>query len=832
MSESTNSENPARRRRSGSSKDKKEVPVSLLGYSGGWEEKLAALLLVALGAAVLYLEPGYNRPLRLVTILLSGLATVGAGYFTARRPLGSKFLFTLVALAAWWLLSLLSSFFTIDVFRSQQTMLLWTGGSGLFLLTSLALTSGRVWRATLQGLILAAASVCLAGLTLRTENGPFTATFTNRDTFAVIPLIGAFLCLTLAREGQALAQRLHWAGALFFSFFVLMSGARAALLGGGVGVLVWLAVLSLQKDRDLVKRAASQMAVVAVLACLAGVLSGSVFSLAGRIGEAANGKDIQGVTMRHDVLVYGLEGSRQRAMLGGGPGTFALVYQNFRPRGVVPDYIVVNYGHNDYIEMLLEVGWPAFLCWLVFSGLVILRGIRLVRFGIATWEASALVGAIVGLGTFATLNFILPVPTVFLWQMLVLGLLQSLPATRPGGPTPTPSKGQLPLALLLVLAGFFCSYRSFRHYQAARLEWQARQLAGALRLEEARQLLDQALAWHPEELPAYIQKGKLLGNLGRLKKDKELIAQADAAFKTALKISPTDPDVLRIGYFFYSANHQLGEAEKLLERFHEVVPHMAWVLPRLVEIRLLQGKMEQAARALYEEALDNEKELPRLVELLTRLEQTRAGAGVALCQEWSGHDSTRPMQLARQAAGKCMDRKWLAAAERFLTYQKEAGGETSETRYQLSRIHGLRDEKAKQLEILQALAMQAKDHPKDPAIDSALVDLVTLRKLGSMTPQVRELENRLKTTPRSAPMRLVLSQVYLNEKKIEKATDVISAGVDLLPEDARLQARMGTCLRAQGLGPMSLEYFEQALRLNPRNKEALAALGRKAPRRR
>ncbi len=61
-----------------------------------------------------------------------------------------------------------------------------------------------------------------------------------------------------------------------------------------------------------------------------------------------------------------LEMIKDHPLLGAGPGTFATIYTQYQPQGLLSHYF---YGHNDYLHFISEVGLPLIvvMLWTIIS---------------------------------------------------------------------------------------------------------------------------------------------------------------------------------------------------------------------------------------------------------------------------------------------------------------------------------------------------------------------------------------------------------------------------------------------------------------------------------
>lgn len=800
-----------------------EKPVWLLGSAGGFPEVLTGILVVAVALAALWLEPGFSRPLRHCVPVACGLTGGLAAYFILRHQLQARARLTLYTLAGWYLWSIFSSFQTVDAFRSQQTLVNWATGASLFLLTSVGFSSGKAWRNTIILLTAGAAFYCLLAVAGKSPGQPLMGCFTNRDTFSVIPMLGTFLSLSCAYSASTGGKLLAFFFSLIFALITVMSGSRAGALGIAVGAAAWLASLAMARDRRMFKTASRYATLGGFILLLGGVASNTLLPLLARFGEVINGADIQGVTMRRDVVYYGLEASRKHPSLGSGPGTFALAYQAFRPAGAVPDYIFVNYAHNDYMEMLVEVGWPGLLLWLAFGSLVVVRGIRLIRFSIATWECSCLIAAICALAAFSALNFILPVTAVFLWEMLILGLLQGLPSGSPV--VRRPPLAQKLIALLIFSASIICSVSSYAFLRAALLVNQAKLLGQALRWEDSTKVLDKALKWQPNQVQALTERGRYLTKMGLFSHQPELTKRGESSLSLASQISPLDQDVSSAQIQYYSAAGQYAQAEKVLAKAHENAPYQEWHLPTLARLQVLQGRYDRAVQSIYAVALEREKLRQSLPLMLYELESRQPRAAVQQLEQWCSQEGEVgiSLKLAKSTAAIALEKKNPKIAGPLLELVMTKDPDDSESVFLLSKVYGLQGKPKEESALLKKLASRAESRREDPFVDEALIKLAE----SSSPPDSKvfeSLEARRKRFPKSIPLSLAVSRQYLNQQKPEEAGDVIAAILNASGEDPELLARMGTCLAAQGLRELAMQYFQQSLKLRPSQAEARTGL--------
>ena len=784
-----------------------------------WVASAWVLLVAAIG---LLISPGVSRPYPGVTVALGGLTALLASVLLFFFKISDRGNRVHGLCLAWLFWCVLSSVWSLDLFRSLQTVASWTGAVGLFIVATFIAVSGLHWRALVWGLSVIATAITLYGLMNLDERGQLLATFSNRDNFAVIPLIGFFLALSQTQWYQLPGVRyVAWLQAVLMGLAVGRSSSRAAALGLVAGVLLTGLFLSLDKNQSRKRKVAKGTILGLALMLTLALGSGLLMPLFVRVEELRKGEDRQGVVMREDVLVYGLRTSLDRPVQGSGPGTFSLAYQAYRPQSVVPDYIYVNVAHNDPIEVVVETGWVGFVLLGSMWLLVISRALRLVRHGQASWEASALVGGIGSLATYSALNFVIAVPVLLFWEMLLLGSLQALPVRTPE-PLTKRTPGRLLWVVFLAVLGGWSSYFGFKSWRANQQVQLSEKLAAELRWEDSLECLEKGLSIQPQAR-LYSLRGTLRGRLAKFKNQKQELGRIAEDHEMAAKLSPRDPFLAKARLVFFESAQMFGQAEATLLKMKEFSPYEQWHNKELVRLQLLQGKLKDAARTVYENFDAESQGLDLLAPILVNLEIKKPGDAMSMFLEW-GHeegDVSRYLQLATATAEYALAKSLPAVAERILLFVSEQDANSGQALYLLTRAYALQGKPLKRREYLARLLRLPADARNDRYLDLALVEWAkSQQKNQDSKALVLKLQKRLQESPQSPSIRLFLSEFYLKQNKIEEATELISQGLDYSPEDPRLLARMGTCLFRQGLNDMAADYFSQALKLDPSNLEA------------
>lgn len=263
-----------------------------------------------------------------------------------------------------------------------------------------------------------------------------TSTFVNRNNYAtyggLVILTSLCLLTRYADEAAAMgvANRTGWVymlenmGAqvyiLLAALFVqatalLLTGSRGGLLATAIGVMVFLAALTIYKRRRI-RRTIVYVGLIAA-AGLA-LLSFSGGELASRLNEAQ--QDLAG---RGKVWTLTREAIAERPMLGTGLGTFADVYLQIRDERLPAHSQPFVRAHNGYLELILEggfIGAALLFGALAWLGLWCLYG-AVVRRNDGVYPCLGL-GAFALVGSHAWVDFSLQIPAVAATFALIVGV--------------------------------------------------------------------------------------------------------------------------------------------------------------------------------------------------------------------------------------------------------------------------------------------------------------------------------------------------------------------------------------------------------------------------
>jgi O-antigen ligase/Flp pilus assembly protein TadD len=250
------------------------------------------------------------------------------------------------------------------------------------------------------------------------------------------------LALALAlRPATRPVRLLLWGLVWLFTAALVASQTRGAWLGAAAGCSV-VFLCAWRLDSTLLRRSRGVLAASA-LALLLGLglcWSFSSSTSKARVTGVFSGDPEAG--RRVFLMEKTAELAAQHPLLGVGPGAYRVWFPSVEVQGLQPtdyalqDYIISEHGHNDFLQMAADAGWPAALLWGALCVLVLLRLAR--GFTEAAEEERLLVagvlGALVAVRVHGLANFpFLIVPTeAAAWAIAALGLR----ALAPRSPKP------------------------------------------------------------------------------------------------------------------------------------------------------------------------------------------------------------------------------------------------------------------------------------------------------------------------------------------------------------------------------------------------------------
>jgi O-antigen ligase len=177
------------------------------------------------------------------------------------------------------------------------------------------------------------------------------------------------LVLSLTRLASSRTRAAAAAGAAIMVGTIFLSGSRGGMLAIVIELLI-LAVLLIKQKRGLRTAIGIGVFLVIVVGLLTWVGGGE---LSKRIATVGPSHSEISSDIRHYINRDGLKMFLKRPMLGWGLGTFPVVYPQFR---TFYTNFFVNQAHNDYLQLLVEMGLLGFGTMLWFLVTLYRRAIK------------------------------------------------------------------------------------------------------------------------------------------------------------------------------------------------------------------------------------------------------------------------------------------------------------------------------------------------------------------------------------------------------------------------------------------------------------------------
>jgi tetratricopeptide (TPR) repeat protein/O-antigen ligase len=792
----------------------------------------------------------------------------------------------MAALVAWQLMAPAGSVYPYATWQSARLYGAYLGF--LFVVSGLALTRARVARLVA---IPVAWAVLLAGAGFARQLGVrvpglapvrpeladrLTSTFVNPNHQALYFSLALFLALGLLlrpsgrrREG-ARGHRRGWrpgplgtpparalllGGILVLSLALVLTLSRGGIAGAVAGLLAMLA-LALS---DRVGRRTALPVLLAVAGALAYAAWVGIEAVVSRF-EAVMREPV--ADLRWRVWEAALRIVGEAPLLGIGLGAFEDGFLPHRPVEV-PGDLVVDYAHNDFVQLLAETGMVGLLVGL--WALAVLLGGSLLR-----WRARrdpfvrglvlGGVGAVVAVLVHSAVDFGLHLPANALLAALVVGLLPLVVALhhdgveeRIGLPTwrwrLTPRARAIGVAVtglcagaavVLVVPPGVAGWHLARASAAAREIREHRGAPTQADLARMRADLQRAIAWDPRNAEGWAELAAVTAQLAgrvwsfgvlpsgerlaaptleaRFRAAQPLFAEAHAAYRESLRLRPRASHVHeQFGWFMAG----LEGVRLTLRREGASAP----VDPGLADALRLDRSLAPEALARLRESVRwdpgnayRHRSLGLLALRLAEREGDRAVAATAIARAVA----LRPELLAGvldELLRPPVDEAFLLAAmPRSFEVMLDLGRE-------LER-RGVR----RAAETAFQTAVELAGSPAREA-EARIEHARALLRRGDATAALEQARRALILGPREPEAFAMLASVYLQTQRAEEATAALSTAVSLAasgPIDRynRLRAELAGLLAGQGQRDRAIELWREILRDRPNDAWAHLALGR------
>lgn len=435
------------------------------------------------------------------------------------------------------------------------------------------------------------------------------STFVNHNHFAaylelLLPFSFLFWIAPPAGEGN-FSRFLSVLSSLLIAAGIILSCSRGAWLSLALTGSVVLGGLAF-REKNLGWNWRKGVILAFFFALAAGFVA-SQSAVSARIASFLEISEDSSVQIRQKIWQGTWELVKKNPVLGQGLGTFIYSFPRYRPAGL---YMLTNHAHNEYLELVAELGLVGLGIVIGLSLLLAGRMIRLIRSGEEGWKKGLGLAGLVGLGSVALhslIDFPWRIPAVAFHGSVLAGLVTAVPyrsgsASWPKAPWTVSffslkfsrAIAFLLLAGFIVLTGLF-----FVPSMAANLwAWRGDLEFENKKLEKAIPFYEKATHTAPYRVRYHEQLGKSFVRLAQktVGRERELyLSRAAEAYRKALALVPHDAmsayrlgEVLQKKGEFEQADHWLSQAVRQ-------DPHNPLYWKDAGELKLILGKPSEAA---------------------------------------------------------------------------------------------------------------------------------------------------------------------------------------------------------------------------------------------
>lgn len=676
---------------------------------------------------------------------------------------------------------------SLDLHLSLLQLTSLAGGLAVMTATSLLATDRKWWRLLARvavGLSVTSALWAIYSTAVEQSWGRLSGNFTNPDTLAIVLFVG--FCLAAGLLSQ---DRPRGILPLLFSVAILLvasaaTQSRSILAAYLAAVLVVLVSANHKTRRNLLKGLALLFLIlIPSLGFL--VTSGKLETLANRVQSVTTSR--YDIPLRLEFLAGSWPCAFERPVLGSGPGTFPLAYQEFRPTDTRAPGEYVNAAHNDTIQLLVECGVPGMILWLSLLMSAIQGTWHNRRESEATWMTACLVG----LFAYSFFNFIIPVPATLLWLFFVLGL--SLALSGSSTKAEWSESQQTAIAAVLLTLGLFSLLIGVRRIRAQKLSQMAQEARVSLHWKKVAQALDGAVRMEPLNVDHRLQRAQLVQEMTTLFSRGDWSEQVAHDLARAQNLSPRDLQVLSANFRFHLRQGHLSKALDVAKDCHLYAPYDKRGLRRMAGVQVLKGNLGKASELIQPQDRQSS-------ELMAQLFYHMGAEGLESLRDLPP-DARREVGEALRALALKRGQSVLLddVYSIILPLQK-----SNSLRLELQRVKDLRHLHDPRWERLAQDLVGSKNQEREEYDQSLL--LWAEWKGVSALPRLRDY---LKSHPKKSAIRLAASELL----PPDLATELIQQGLERSPNDVRLLERQGDLFAHNDLPKIALEYYQKALKL-------------------
>jgi O-antigen ligase/tetratricopeptide (TPR) repeat protein len=724
------------------------------------------------------------------------------------------------------------SFFSVDEYLSQRSLGSFVGAVAFLQVMQTTLRSRKQWRSacyTLIGLCtLVSVLAWIPAVQAARKTGVLASlmgTFVNPDTFSILPLLALCLTLGLIEKARPAATvlLLSICGVLLATIFA--TGCRASMLGFFVGCALFLTSI-LYFRRDKADKTKLLVGFPIVLTLLALPLLGYRYSFSHKWTRMFETNATEVEEIRFELLKYGWKAIFQNPLFGSGPGTFGLSYQSVRPPG--QNFLYINIAHNDFLEMGTELGLPGLVLWVALTCACLSIPFKLIKNGRRPTEAAGIVASVTALGVYSLFNFIVVQRPVLWAEFWLFGLALSFPSSRTHGKESNIAR--YGGSMLLLSLGCWATLSGYRSAKADLLYTEAKLYSQRLEIEEAKKLYEAGRTLEPPRVESTLELVALLEKLRLFNDEKNLETQLALLEETRAASPRSIPLLLKI------TEVQLElvtpeEANKTLSIAHQTAPYSRDVFETQLEVLLMTGKLEEAANLLAGRTyLQREENATKFAAVLFGLAQINPKAAWKISDDWlDAHPDEPGLYIIRSAINLARAEQAWDVERGFINSIKKA--QPNDLCLEMDIARNLSEEGGPEDEFnyLNEIRTSNVDNA-DPCFSKLLERWCTLGLSLKRDSEVREaLASFITIAPTRSWARVLLARAMVDDGQTAAAAKLLRDGLDKKPNDSRLVLGLAEVFEKQGSRDLALNYYRQALKLDPNNGISQAKIDQLLP---
>ncbi len=788
---------------------------------------LASILLCLLLSANLYVYPTSLNPG--LPILGGALFSTVVGFWRLLRGAGPYYHWGMDIASAYLVWMFVSSLSGLDAYLSQRSLATFISALGFLWTCQCAIKSSQDWRLMAHTFILLCTGISILAwppavqIAMKTGSiPPLKGVFVNPDTFSILPLLALTLAPALLERAST---RVTWwlCGAMTVLFLtIIATGCRASLLGFAVGAAAAFAALATNRSASHLKKAKALLVLPLGLALLALPMSNFGLHVFGKYVETLTGEAAARQATRIEVATHGWKAVAQHPLLGAGPGCFGPSFQSVRSEG--HDRLYVNIAHNDPMEVAVELGLPGAILWLTLIFTCLHKSYKLILDGRRPLAAAGMFGTVLAVTTYSLFNFVISERPVLWAELWIFGLALSFPSSRL-------VHKEKPLlrylaGIVLIALGIWAAIFGYRAFQADSYVAQSQIYAQQLQTEQAIKALETAIALQPQRSTLRLRLADLERSLSAFYPGHENTQRRLSALEAARKSSPANLGVLVALSDLQVETGDFKQASLYLEEAQERAPHHVKIREKRVALAIRQGDLEKAVGLTFLDEPGRGRD-DRLAALLISLELEKPGKGVATLRPYLQNIEPGPaLDVLDQAVQSCLKRNLWKPGLAFSALEVQIVKDDLCSILRWVNLTGkVKGPKAEWVVLDQAMTRTA------PSSDKCYGDLLEtwvqhcLRQ-GRSDKAVRRLEEDLNTDNRLVRARVLLSQAHFESGAPNKAIALVREGLGHESRSLPLLKQLAQLYEWTGSRDLAVNYYQEALELQPKDKDLKAKISR------